>query len=169
MVPRRGIDSEDVGTQEVAILVGLPGAGKSTFYRQRLAGSHVLVSKDLLRTSRHAGRRQLELVAAALAEGRSVAVDNTNPRREDRAPLVELARRHGARAVAYFFPTDTRGSLERNSARQGRARVPAVAIFVAARRMQPPTRAEGLDAVYRVDLLPGGGFGVRPDEAVTPP
>ena len=33
---------------EVAILVGLPGAGKTSFYRARLAGSHVHVSKDVL-------------------------------------------------------------------------------------------------------------------------
>jgi len=144
---------------EVAILVGLPGAGKTSFYRARLAGSHVHVSKDVIGHGKDAGRRQLELVTQALRERRSVAVDNTNPRAEDRAPLIALARAAGARVVAYVLDTTPKESAARNRARTGRERVPNVAVFVAAKRLQAPTAAEGLDAIYRV-RAEGGGFEV---------
>ena len=144
---------------EVAILVGLPGAGKTSFYRARLAGSHVHVSKDVIGHGKDAGRRQLELVTQALRERRSVAVDNTNPRAEDRAPLIALARAAGARAVAYVLDTTPKESAARNRARTGRERVPNVAVFVTAKRLQAPTAAEGFDAIYRV-RAEGGGFEV---------
>jgi predicted kinase len=144
---------------EVAILVGLPGSGKTSFFRAHLAQSHVHVSKDVLGHGRDTSRRQLELVTEALRAGRSVAVDNTNPRVEDRAPLLALARAAGARAVAYALDTTPRESAARNRARQGKERVPGVAVFVTAKRLQPPTAAEGFDAIYRVHAA-GGSFEV---------
>jgi predicted kinase len=144
---------------EVAILVGLPGAGKTSFFQARLADSHVHVSKDALGHGRDTSRRQLELVTQALRAGRSVAVDNTNPRVEDRAPILALARAAGARVVAYALDTTPKESAARNRTRTGRERVPSVAVFVTSKRLQPPTCAEGFDAVYRVHAE-GGAFEV---------
>jgi predicted kinase len=147
---------------ELVILVGLPGSGKSTFYRERLAATHAIVSKDLLKREGRPGRRQEALIAAALAAGRAVAVDNTNPRVADREPLVALARAHGARVVAYVFRSTVAECRARNRLREGPARVPDVAIFAAARRMEAPTLGEGLDALYYVTLLSPSGFSVTP-------
>jgi len=134
----------------LAVLVGLPGSGKTSFFQERLAATHVHVSKDRMGSARDKGRRQLEEVAAALGSGRSVAVDNINGRAADRAPLVELGRAAGAQVVAYRLETPVKAALARNRARAGKARVPDVAIFTAAKRLEPPTRAEGFDAVYAV-------------------
>jgi len=141
---------------ELVILIGLPASGKSTFYRERLAATHALVSKDLLPR----GARQGPELERALAKGASVAVDNTNPRLVDREPLIALARRFGARVVGYWFPPDVGECLKRNQARVEK-RVPKVAIFLAQKRMQPPSMAEGFDELYEVRLVAGGGFEVR--------
>lgn len=146
---------------ELVVLVGLPGSGKSSFHRSRFAATHACVSKDLMRSARNKDARQLRLVGEALGAGGSAVVDNTNPRPEDRAPLLALARAHGARAVAYFFDADPRECIARNAARAGRARVPAVAIWATHRRLTPPSVDEGFDAVYRVRLA-GGDFAVEP-------
>jgi len=146
---------------ELAILVGLPGSGKSSFYRERLQATHELVSKDLMPSVRDRGARQALLVDQALAAGRPVAVDNTNPRRADRAPLIAAARAHGARVVAYVLATPVKECLARNHGREGRARVPPVAIHTVAKRMESPSLAEGLDAIYYV-RAEGGGFEVVP-------
>jgi predicted kinase len=148
---------------ELAILVGIQGSGKSTFYRQRLAATHEHVSKDLMRSARDKNRRQRELIEAALRQGRSVAVDNTNPAPADRQPLVGLGRTFGARVVGYFFDAPIAECLERNAGREGRARVPPVAIYVTARKMVAPSLDEGFDALYRVRLVEGG-FEVVPLE-----
>src|SRR5690606_11005080 len=84
---------------ELAILVGLQASGKTTFYQERLAATHVHVSKDRLRNNRNRERRQRELVEQHLAAGANVAVDNTNPTEEIRGTLIEIGRRHGAEIV----------------------------------------------------------------------
>lgn len=58
--------------------------------------------QDAWPNARHRQRRQLRLIDEALAAGRSVVVDNTNPAPEDRRPLVAAARARGAAAV--WFP-----------------------------------------------------------------
>ena len=141
---------------ELAVLVGLPGAGKTSFFRTHLAGDHVHVSKDLMREARRRGERQLVQIEAALRSGRSVAVDNTNPRVSDRSPLIAAGRAHGARVVGYYVDTAARDCAARNRAREGRERVPDVAIYVAARRLERPARSEGFDAVFRVRVADGG-------------
>jgi predicted kinase len=135
---------------ELVILVGLPGSGKTSFYRERFAATHVHVSKDLIRTNRRPQRRQEQIIEEALAAGRSVVVDNTNPRAADRSALIAAARRHGADVAGYFFPTEAADALRRNNAREGRERVPAVAIFTTRKRLEPPSYGEGFDRLFTV-------------------
>jgi predicted kinase len=135
---------------ECVILIGLPASGKSTFFRERFAGTHDHVSKDLLRNNRARQRRQGQLISESLASGRSVVVDNTNPSIAVRAPIIAAARKHGAEVVGYFFVTDAADALRRNRAREGRERVPDVAIFTVRKRLEPPTPAEGFDRVFSV-------------------
>lgn len=107
---------------------------------------------DAMRHQRQPQRRQEQLIDAALAAGRSVVVDNTNPRAADRAAIITAARRHGAEVAGYFFPTEARDALRRNRAREGRARVPDVAIFATRKRLEVPTYDEGFDDLYTVTV-----------------
>lgn len=144
---------------ELVILVGLQASGKTTFQALRYGGSHVLVSKDRFPNARDRNARQAREITAALSSGRSVVVDNTNPARADRAPLVALARQFGARVVVCFFPPDLRASIERNAGRTGRALVPVPGIFATAKRLEPPSWDEGMDELHVVRIsLADGGF-----------
>jgi predicted kinase len=144
---------------ELAILVGMPASGKTSFVRARLAGTHRHVSKDLLGHGRGDARQRVA-IEAALRAGDSVVVDNINATPAERARLITLARSYGARVVGYYFGSAVLEALARNRLRTGAARVPDVAIYVAARRLQPPSAAEGFEALFRVGLEPNGGFTV---------
>ena len=137
---------------ECVILIGLPASGKSTFFRERFAGTHDHVSKDLLRNNKRPQRREEHLIAESLSAGRPVVVDNTNPSVAARAPIISLARTHGAAVIAYYFITEAGDALRRNRAREGRERVPDVAIFTVRKRMEPPTLAEGFDQLFEVRM-----------------
>ena len=147
---------------ELAVLVGMPASGKTSFVRARLAGSHRHVSKDVLGHGR-GDARQRAAIETALRAGHSVVVDNVNATPRERATLIALARAHGARVVAYYFETAVADAVARNRRRTGTARVPDVAIYVAARRLQPPSAAEGFDALFRIRLRPDGGLDVTED------
>ena len=130
-------------------MVGLQGAGKSTWVADHLPG-HTVVSKDHWPRARHREARQRRVVAGLLAEGAAVVVDNTNPSPAERAPLVELARAAGVPVRAVFLDVPLAVCQHRNDRRTGPARVPPVGLFAAAARLVPPTTAEGFD---RVDVL----------------
>ena len=143
---------------ELVLLVGLPGAGKSTFFGQRFAATHVQLSRDELRRRREPERRQIELLRQALSERRSVVIDDTNVSREQRAPLIAEGQRQGARVVAYFFDCSVRECLARNRERAGRARIPEAGILASAKRLVPPSLDEGFDEIRVVRSLPEQGF-----------
>jgi predicted kinase len=137
---------------DLVVLVGLPATGKSSFYRDRFAATHAHISKDLLSVKRGKEVRQRRLLVAALRAGQHVVVDNTNPRRADRALLIALGRAHGARVVGFYFASRIAECLARNQLRVGRARVPDQAIFSIAKVLERPVLAEGFDALFHVTL-----------------
>jgi predicted kinase len=142
---------------ECVILVGLPGAGKTTFYRERFA-AHAHVSKDALPNASHKQARHDAALRQALSLGRPVVVDNTNVTREERAAVIAIAREFGARVIGYYIEATPREAVARNERRTGKEKVPKVAIFARAKRLVPPTLAEGFDELRTVRVLDDGRF-----------
>ena len=136
---------------ELIILTGLQASGKSTFARSCYA-EHVYVSKDAMRNVPHKGVRQEAMIRRALAQGESVIVDSTNPSTADRALLIALGREYGARIIGYYFSSHVKECLERNRRRNGKERVPDIAIHAFRRRLEIPSYAEGFDQLFFVTL-----------------
>jgi predicted kinase len=143
------------------IFTGLPASGKTTFYLKRFAATHRHISKDHWPNASRKGARQEEAVRQALAAGVSVVVDNTNPSLEERAAIIAIAREYGARVIGYYFTAATREAVGRNRGREGKQRVPDVAIFTTAKRMVPPTSEEGFDELYTVSIDEEGSYKVE--------
>lgn len=143
-------------TPELVLLVGLPASGKSTFFRERFAGSHAHVSKDLIPRSADKRKRQRKEIAAALAESRSVVVDNVHASRAERAEAIEAAGDFGAKVIAYWFRESVAECRTRNERREGSFKVPLVAIYAAAKRFEEPSAEEGIDEIHAVRLGPEG-------------
>jgi predicted kinase len=110
--------------------IGLPGSGKSTYAEKQCAdGSARRANRDDIRFElfgQYVGvdemavsRRQDELVAEILAEGKDVWIDDTNLSGRARKHVRELAETHGVEVEWVDFtdvPLDV--CLERDAARE---------------------------------------------------
>jgi len=139
---------------EAIILIGIQGSGKTTFYRDRLGGSHVHINLDTLRTRRREGL----LLQECLDSKRPFVVDNTNPTIEARRRYLEPSQAAGVLEVGYYFATDIQTALERNARRLGRECVPPKAIRATRNRIERPSLEEGFAELFYLQSLADGGF-----------
>ena len=133
---------------EAVIFIGIQGSGKSSFYLARFYRTHIRINLDMLRT-----RHREQLLLSACVEGKSrFVVDNTNPTITERARYITPARAAGFQIVGYYFRASLACALRRNNLRPENERVPEKGIIGTHRRLQLPSLAEGLDALYYVTI-----------------
>lgn len=142
---------------EAVIFTGIPGSGKSTFYRTRFFDTHVRINLDMLKT-----RRREELLFAACLEAKQpFVIDNTNPLASDRARYIQRSRDAGFNLSAYFFRSSLAEAVRRNAQREGKQKVPVLGGIL--KKLQPPAADEGFDKIYVVEMTPNNDFVVSSD------
>jgi predicted kinase len=133
---------------EAVILIGIQGAGKSTFCRERLFDTHVRINLDMLRTR----NREEHLLRTCLAQQQPFVVDNTNPTREERARYISAAKAAGFRVIGYYFASKVEECKQRNEERDPNRVVPIQGLLGTYNRLQLPSQHEGFDALYYVTI-----------------
>ncbi|MGE0401139.1 MAG: aldo/keto reductase [Kofleriaceae bacterium] len=145
-------------TSEVVIVMGIPGAGKSSLARQLVERGYTRLNRDDRGGSLLELARELD---AALASGARCAVlDNTYASRASRRPVIDIARRHGlaVRCVVVDTPIERaqHNAVLRMLDRHERLLEPAElrgtdigpgAQFRWRREYEPPREDEGFDEI----------------------
>lgn len=133
---------------EAIILVGIQGSGKTTFYRQRFADTHVRISLDMVKT-RH---RERKLIETCLETRQPFVIDNTNVLAAERAAYIALAKSADFRIAGYYFLPNLRRALKWNTLREKREIIAVPGVIGTFKKIQPPTPAEGFDQLFVVDV-----------------
>jgi predicted kinase len=138
----------------IVLLVGLPGAGKSTWLERMGAGGlssdaiRKLLADDESDQSVHARVFQTlrYLLVKRLAIGRPVTyIDATNLTPAERAPYIRIGRAHGCEMEAVYFDVPLEVCRARNARRE--RRVPEAALERMAAKLAPPALEEGFARV----------------------
>jgi len=133
---------------EAVLLVGIQGAGKTTFCQERFADTHARISLDTLGTR----EREWVVVTECLKAGRAFVIDNTNARASERAKYITPAKAAGFRVTAYYFKTPLRAAIARNNRRKPGEKVPVPALIATFKRLEIPKIEEGFDQIFTVEL-----------------
>ena len=140
----------------VALLVGPPGAGKSTFCAKLPTTRWRVVNQDTIGANGRPGSRErcLRAVRVALSLGLSVAVDRCHLTRDQRAPFADLARTRGATLVAVEMRVAASELVSRVRRRtnhaggvEGEAGVKVVRRMLSGKANEAPSRGEGFERI----------------------
>jgi predicted kinase len=142
---------------EAVIFIGLQGAGKSTFYRERFFATHMRINLDMLKT-RHRERRFLQ---ACIETRQPFVVDNTNPTRAERLVYIEAAKQAGFRVIGYYFQSKVEDCQRRNEQRPAEQQVPLLGMLGTAGRIELPKTDDGCDELYYVRIDEANRFVVE--------
>ena len=128
------------------IMIGIQGSGKSEFTRRFLSENFVHISLDVVKTR----TKERSLINECMENKLNFVIDNTNPSRTDRARYIPSAMANGYRIIGVFMQSVLADCIERNNRREGKARVPSVAIAGTSNKLEMPHLSEGFDELYFV-------------------
>jgi predicted kinase len=142
---------------EVVVFIGIQATGKSAFYQQRFADTHIRLNLDMLKTR----RREQILLKACLEARQPFVIDNTNITREARAGYIRQAKAARFSVIGYYFKSALQSAVERNNQRSGKARIPVRGIVATHRKLELPSYDEGFDQLFYVEIGDNGAFIVK--------
>jgi bifunctional polynucleotide phosphatase/kinase len=131
--------------QEIVVMVGYPGSGKSTVCETifEKAGYYV-AHGDVLKTS----AKMIKEARSHVAKGESVVFDATNPSKDKRAEYVNFAREVNLPVRCVVMTTSMEESLARNNKRA--KPVPRIVYNVYKKKYEEPVVDEGFEAIVLV-------------------
>ncbi|CAL1571153.1 unnamed protein product [Knipowitschia caucasica] len=142
---------------EVIVAVGFPASGKSTFFHSHVVPEgYAYVNRDTL------GSWQSCVAACerALRDGRSVAVDNTNPDPESRKRYLDVAKAAGVPCRCFQFTASLEQAKHNNRFREiapsetKHAKVNDMIFHSYKKHFVAPTLSEGFSEILKVHFVP---------------
>eukprot|EP01117_Protostelium_nocturnum_P017879 TRINITY_DN735_c0_g1_i1.p1 TRINITY_DN735_c0_g1~~TRINITY_DN735_c0_g1_i1.p1 ORF type:complete len:534 (-),score=229.98 TRINITY_DN735_c0_g1_i1:52-1653(-) len=142
-------------TQEVVVLTGSPASGKSTFAKRYFVSKgYTWINNDALNGN---AKKGMKLAEEALANGKSVIFDNTNPSTSKRGELLDLANTYKAPARSFWIDTPLEVAHHNNLYREKVAsirRIPDVGFNMFKKNFSEPSTKEGFTECKKLSFFP---------------
>ncbi|KAH8549917.1 polynucleotide kinase 3 phosphatase-domain-containing protein [Umbelopsis sp. PMI_123] len=145
--------------QEVIVFVGYPASGKSTFAHKHLVpNGYVYVNQDTLKTRDNC----IAACKAALREGKSVVIDNTNANKETREYYVKAAKSSNVKIRCFWFTAPKELAQHNNIYRayhasdRGRELLPGMVFDSFSKKFQEPMLSEGFEEIKKINFVLDG-------------
>lgn len=145
-------------------MVGIPGSGKS-FYTKKLVKelgiNTVVLSVDEVKFSQNissdkAFKLVREDMKSNLLAGKNVIVDATNVTMDKRTYFLDYVKDIDCEKEAVYLKANAKTAIKQNNLRKGIYKVPDVAIYSAAKRMEEPTMDEGFSNIKVIEVVNNG-------------
>ncbi|MGD9170522.1 MAG: AAA family ATPase [Candidatus Thiodiazotropha sp.] len=133
------------------IFIGLQASGKSSFFLKYFYKTHLRLNMDMLKTR----NRERILLESCLVAKQPVVIDNTNPTKNDRKRYIDKFTIHRFKVTGYYFSSSIEQCLTRNMTREGKEKIPDVAIKGTYNKLELPEFTEGFDELYYVAIKDG--------------
>jgi bifunctional polynucleotide phosphatase/kinase len=131
-------------SQQVIIMVGYPGSGKSTIAKSICEDERfVIVQGDVHKTS----PKMIKAALPCVKEGKSIVFDATNSSSKKRSEYLAFAKKHNMSVTCIHVSTSLETSYARNKLRDADAQVPKIAYSVYTKHFENPSSDEGFDVV----------------------
>ena len=126
-------------SQELVLMMGYPGSGKTTFVNNHIPGEYSKIHGDDATLKTDAKRKKA--VKLNLEEGKSVVLDVTNPSLEKRKQYIDIAQELGIPIRLVHISSNFDLSKYRNSLRENK--VPIMALYMYRKKFAEPSINEG--------------------------
>ncbi|KAJ8280237.1 hypothetical protein GJAV_G00052180 [Gymnothorax javanicus] len=143
--------------QEVIVAVGFPASGKSTFFQKHVVPKgYEYVNRDTLGSWQNC----VSACERALKEGRSVAVDNTNPDLESRKRYVDVCQKMGVPCRCFLFTASLEQAKHNNRFREmmpsenKHAPVNDMVLYGYRKKFVAPSVSEGFSEILKINFVP---------------
>jgi predicted kinase len=137
---------------ETIIFCGIQATGKTTFYKEHFFKTHMRISLDQLNTR----NKEQIFINTCLSIQQRFVIDNTNPTKEERAKYIEAVKAYKFKVIGYYFKSNVKDAIKRNSQRSGKEYIPEVGIRGTLNRLEIPSINEGFDVLYEVEIVNDG-------------
>lgn len=139
--------------QELIILVGFPGSGKSHFCKTHLKG-YEIINRDTLNSM----QKCISAIESALQKGKSCAVDNTNPDLASRRKFLDIAKNMGIKVRCFVMNTSYHHSRHNNVFREltdsSHQKISDIVFNTYKTKYVEPKLSEGFFEIVKVNCVP---------------
>ncbi|XP_058806617.1 uncharacterized protein F21D5.5 isoform X2 [Phymastichus coffea] len=139
--------------QELILMVGCPGSGKSHFAKTHLR-NYCYVNRDTLGN----WQKCVSKTDEALSQGKSVVVDNTNPDKTTRQRYIEIAKKRGVPVRCFAMALDKEHVRHNNMFRiltdPTHQAISDMIINSYIKNFKPPSEDEGFSEIVKIKFVP---------------